>query len=299
MLTMTEQARPNVEVFDLAPGLWIWRLEHPRWHEGADWQEVVTSVCVDTGGERWLLDPLLPPPGARRVWDRLAERGPTAVALVIPDNSRPAWDDPRNSLDVVVELFGCRAFGPDDWSDNESPKTALTKIAPGEELPGGLLAFRDPRGWSETPLYLPEHKTFVFGDALTEQGGTLRVWSSPTHRERAIADLRAMLNRGFERLIISHGEPVHTPDALERALTLPAWPITTPLHRAAWDGDFDRARSLVEGGAALTAIDEAYHATPLQWAEWGAGQEWAAGRGHRQIIEYLESRLEEADHAEG
>ena len=84
-----------MEVFDLAPGLWIWRLEHPRWHEGADWQEVVMSVCVDAGGERWLLDPLLPPPAAGPVWDRFGERAPTAVALVIPDHSRPAWDDPR------------------------------------------------------------------------------------------------------------------------------------------------------------------------------------------------------------
>jgi hypothetical protein len=288
---MTERTAPNVEVVDLAPGLWIWRLEHPGWHEGADWQEVVTSVCVDAGGERWLLDPLLPPPADRPVWDRFAERAPTAVALVIPDHSRPAWDDPRTSLDVAVDLFDCRAFGPDDWSDNEPPKTALKKIVPGEELPGGLLPFRDPRGWSETPLYLPEHRTLVFGDALTERAGTLRVWSSPTHRERAIPDLRAMLDRGFERLVISHGEPVHGPEALERALELPAWPITTPLHRAAWNGDFDLARSLVEEGADVAALDEAYGATPVQWAEWRAHQEPAAGRGHQRVIEYLRSRL--------
>src|ERR1700732_3922017 len=37
------------------------------------------------------------------------------------------------------------------------------------ELPGGLLALRDPRGWNETPLWLPEHQTLVFADALTER----------------------------------------------------------------------------------------------------------------------------------
>src|SRR5215472_12050398 len=58
---MTERTSPNVEVIDLAPGLWIWRLEHPAWNEHADWQEVVTCVCADGGSERWLLDPLLPP----------------------------------------------------------------------------------------------------------------------------------------------------------------------------------------------------------------------------------------------
>ena len=287
-----------MKVIDLASGLWIWRLQHPRWHERADWQPVVTSVCVDAGGERWLLDPLLPPPGAREVWDRFTERPPTAVALLIPDHSRAAWDDPRNSLDVVVELFGARAFGPDEWSNNKPPRTTLTKVVPGQELPGGLLPFRDPRGWSETPMYLPEHETLVFGDALTERGGALRVWRSPTHQERAIPDLRAMLDRGFERLIISHGEPVHSPEALERALDLPAWPISTPLHQAAWEGDFDLARRLVEGGADLSALDEAYNLTPLHWAEWGATQEWA-DRLHQQIIELLNSRLKEADHVGG
>jgi hypothetical protein len=37
---------------------------------------------------------------------------------------------------------------------------------------------------------------------------------SPTHEDRAIPDLRAMLDLQFERVIISHGEPVHTRDAI-------------------------------------------------------------------------------------
>src|SRR5215469_4402494 len=38
---------PHVDVIDLAPGLWIWRLEHPAWTAEVDWQQVVTCVCVD------------------------------------------------------------------------------------------------------------------------------------------------------------------------------------------------------------------------------------------------------------
>lgn len=79
---MTKRSSAPVDVIDLAPGLWIWRLEHPGWREGVDWQEVVTSVCVDAGGERWVLDPLLPPNDASQVWDRFAERPPTAVAVL-------------------------------------------------------------------------------------------------------------------------------------------------------------------------------------------------------------------------
>jgi hypothetical protein len=287
---VSERAKPTVEVIDLAPGLWIWRLEHPVWNERCDWQEVVTSVCVDAGDERWLLDPLLPPADATQVWDRLAERPPTAVALLIPDHAdRLSWSDRQvGSVDAVVSRFHCRAFGPDDWSENKPPETNLHKIVPNEALPGGLMPLRDPRGWSETPLYIPQQKTLVFGDALTERGGALRIWATP-HMERARSDLRAMLDLPFERLIISHGQPVHTREALERALDLPGWPISTPLHHAAWEGDFERVRQLVEEGADLMTRDEAYNATPLEWAEGGAKQEWAAGRRHREIIDYLKS----------
>ena len=45
----------------------------------------------------------------------------------------------------------------------------------------------------------------------------------------------------FERVIISHGEPVHTREAFERALELPEWPAG-PLHLAAYRGDLDRVR---------------------------------------------------------
>jgi Ankyrin repeats (many copies) len=285
---MSERGRPSVEIIDLGPGLWIWRLEHPGWNQYCEWQEVVTSVCVEAGAERWLLDPLLPPTDATQVWDRMDERPPTAVALLIPDHAdRMSWSNLQvRSFDAVVARYRCRAFGPDDWSNNKPPETTLQKIVPGEELPGGLMPFRDPRGWSETPIYSSRHKTLVFGDALTERGGVLRIWGTP-HMERARSDLRAMLDLPFERLVISHGQPVHTREALERALELPGWPTSTPLHHAAWDGDFDRVRRLVEEGADVTAKDEAYDATALDWAKSGAKQEWAPGRKHQEVIDYL------------
>ena len=47
MVTMAERISPQVEVIDVAPGLWIWRIEHPGWKPDDDGQQVVTSVCVD------------------------------------------------------------------------------------------------------------------------------------------------------------------------------------------------------------------------------------------------------------
>jgi hypothetical protein len=121
---MTERMLPNVEVIDLPPGLWIWRLEHPAWNPDVDWQQVVTCVCVDAGGERCLLDPLLPPDDATQVWDRLAERPPTAVAVLSPDHMRRTWGDRRTkSVDAVVRRYGCRAFGPAVFDPDHGPLT--------------------------------------------------------------------------------------------------------------------------------------------------------------------------------
>src|SRR5580704_16113184 len=144
---MTERMLPNVEVIDLAPGLWIWRLEHPAWNPDADWQPVVTCVCADAGSERWLLDPLLPPNDATQVWDRFAARPPTAVAILKPDHLRETWGDRKTwSVDAVVRRYGCRAFGPGVWDpDMRPPETEVQRILANDELPGGLVAFRDPR----------------------------------------------------------------------------------------------------------------------------------------------------------
>ena len=286
-MTVTERISPHVEVIDLAPGLWIWRLEHPAWHPGADWQQVVTCVCAEEGGERWLFDPLLPPNDTTQVWDRLSARPPTAVAILSPDHMRPTWGDGQIwSVDGLVRRYGCRAFGPESFPDLGSPETEVLAIHPDRELPGGLRAFRDPRGWNETPLWLPEHRTLVFADALTERAGVLRIWMSPTHEERALPDLRTMLDLPFERVIISHGEPVHTRDAFQRALELPQWPAG-PLHLTAYRGDLDRVRALVEAGADLTARDERFGATALEWAKMGK---------HDAVVAYFKSVMKEADH---
>jgi ankyrin repeat protein len=41
----------------------------------------------------------------------------------------------------------------------------------------------------------------------------------------------------------------------------------TPMHQAAWKGDLEMVRLLVELGASTTATDPQHHATPLGWAE--------------------------------
>ena len=94
-------------------------------------------------------------------------------------------------------------------------------MQPGTVLPGGLVALYDGRGRGETPLWAPELQTIVFADALTAPDGELRVWSTPWHEERTLPALRKLLELPFERVIVSHGEPVHDRAAFERALGLP------------------------------------------------------------------------------
>ncbi len=78
----------RVELRDVARGLWIWRAEHHHWKPGDDWQPIVTSTYVESGGERLVLDPLVPKTAATEMWKRLDDRPPTAAAVLIPDHVR-------------------------------------------------------------------------------------------------------------------------------------------------------------------------------------------------------------------
>lgn len=202
-----------VELRDLAPGLWIWRVEHPDWTPEADWEPAVTSTCVESGGEIAVLDALAPPDDATDVWERLDARPPTVAVVLKPDHVR--------SVDVFVRRYGARPYGPSLFWPHDVPESGLEPLEPGSRVPGGLEALYDGRGRNETPLWLPEQRTIVFADALTAPGGELRVWATPWHEERALPALRALLDLPFERLIVSHGEPVHDRPAYERALELP------------------------------------------------------------------------------
>jgi glyoxylase-like metal-dependent hydrolase (beta-lactamase superfamily II) len=210
---MSEEA--HYELRDVAPGLWIWRREHPDWTPDADWKPWVTSTCVTSGGETAVLDALLPHEDGREIWARLDSQPPTLAVVLKPDHVR--------DVDAFVRRYGSRAFGPWLFWRTDIPETELQPIEPGSELPGGLLALYDGRGRNETPLWLPEQRALVFADALTAPDGELRVWASPSHEERALPALRKLLELPFEVVIVAHGEPVHDRGAYERALELPPW----------------------------------------------------------------------------
>ena len=205
----------DVEIRDVVPGLWLWRRPHPAWRPGAGWEPPVASTCVATGGEVALLDPLAPPDDADEIWSRLDANPPTLVVALKPDHVR--------DVDLFVRRYGARAFGPFLFFRGEAPEAELEPVEPGTELPGGMVAVHDGRGRMETPLWLPEQRALVFADALTAPRGELRVWVTRWHEERVLPALRALLELPFERVIVSHGEPVHDRAEFERALARPPW----------------------------------------------------------------------------
>jgi glyoxylase-like metal-dependent hydrolase (beta-lactamase superfamily II) len=207
----------KVEIRDIAPGLWIWRAEHHHWEPGDDWQPIVTSTYVESGGEKLVIDPVVPKASAEELWKRLDGRPPTVAAITIADHVR--------DVDEFVSRYRVRAFGPRLFYPDDVPKNKLEILEPDQVLPGGVIALYDGRGRLETPLWLPEQRVIVFGDALTERAGVLRIWSSPWHEKRALPALRELLKLPFEQAIISHSdrEPVHDRAAYERALKLPPW----------------------------------------------------------------------------
>lgn len=202
----------GAEVRQVTDGLWVWRLRHPDWHPDAGWEPPVTSTWLECGGQVAVVDAMAPPEGDP-VWERLDARPPTLALVLKPDHVR--------DVDTFVERYGARGFGPHwYWRDN-IPGTELEGIEPGTELPGGMLALYEGRGRVETPVWVPDQRTIVFADALTERGGELLVWGTPWHEERVLPALRAMLELPFEHVVVSHGEPVHDRAAFERALSLP------------------------------------------------------------------------------
>ena len=165
-----------------------------------------------------MLDPLAPVLDNIGLWERLGKNPPTAAVVTMPDHVR--------DIDLFVRRYNVRAYGPMLFFPDDVPNSKLEPIIADSILPGGLVALYDGRGRLETPLWLPKHRVIVFGDALTERDGELRVWDCRAgHEKRELPALRAMLDLPFERVIISHcdNEPVHSRAEFEKALRRPPW----------------------------------------------------------------------------
>ena len=214
----------------LADGLWRWTARHPEWHPG-DFGSEVASFALKAGDETILVDPLLPPePDAvldlieRELGERLA------ILITVPYHVRSS-EQIRHRFrgDVETTIWGHRAC-----RKRLSEDAGFRAFEPGDELPAGASAHRigKPRR-HEMPIFLPSHRALVFGDAVAEVDGELRVWSdervdahvSRFYRERFNPTLEPLLELDFDSVLVTHGQPVMQGgrQQLEQALRAEPW----------------------------------------------------------------------------
>jgi hypothetical protein len=216
----------------LADGLWRWTAQHPEWHPGEFGGEVA-SFAVRTGGDTVLIDPLLPPepdPVLGLIDEQLDSNGRLSILITIPYHVR--------SSEEIRRHFRKRAettiWGHPACRKRLQDQAGFREFKPGDELPAGVSAHAigKPRRY-EMPLLIPSHRALAFGDAVAEVDGDLRVWSDRRvdkgvtrfYRERFNPTLEPLLDLDFERVLVTHGQPVMGSgrDELAKALQAEPW----------------------------------------------------------------------------
>jgi hypothetical protein len=220
----------SAEPKKLAQGLWRWTERHPEWHPGEFGKEVA-CFAVDAGDDTLLIDPLLPDdsgPVFGLVDDILGDR--LVLLVTVPYHVRSAeeiWRRYRGQAETTIHGHAAAAKRLSDTS-------GFREIDQDAELPGGVTAHRigKPRR-QEMPLHLPSHRALVFGDAVVEVDGSLRVWADRKidqkverfYRERFNPTLQPLLELDFQRVLVTHGQPVmkNGQDELRATLRRKPW----------------------------------------------------------------------------
>jgi hypothetical protein len=213
----------------LAAGLWRWTARHPEWHPGEFGREVA-SFAATTGDDVLLIDPLLPPepqPIVDLIDRQLGQR--LTILISIPYHVRSSeelWRRYRDRID-------CTIWGHAACAKRLRDRAGFREIELGVPLPTGVSAHAigRPRR-QETPFYLPSKRALVFGDAVAEVDGKLRVWSTDKvddrrarwYRERFNPTLEPLLELDFDRVLVTHGRPVLADGRAELRAALAARP---------------------------------------------------------------------------
>jgi hypothetical protein len=215
----------------LAKDLWRWTARHPEWHPGEFGSEVA-CFALRTGEESVLIDPLLPSdpdPVLELIEDNLGDR--LTILVTVPYHVRSSeaiWERFREDTKTVIRGHPACAKRLDKTSGFKElhPERA--------DLPAGITAHAigKPRR-HETPLHLPSHKALAFGDAVAEVDGKLVVWATGRvdakierfHRDRFNPTLEPLLELDFDRVLVTHGQPIRKGgrEALRDALDARPW----------------------------------------------------------------------------
>ncbi len=213
----------------LGEGLWHWERRHPEWHPGA-FGAVVGSYLVQAGDVSLLIDPLVDSdadPVLAEIDELVGAR--VRILISIPYHARSAESLQRRYRDRDALILGHRLV-----AKRLSDAAGFRPCAGGEDIDGVARVHRIGRPVrAELPIEIPSQRALVFGDAIVESGGALRLWEDLVesenrrrwYEERFLPTLRVLADLGVERVLVTHGRPVLSDGAaaLTRALDRGPW----------------------------------------------------------------------------
>jgi glyoxylase-like metal-dependent hydrolase (beta-lactamase superfamily II) len=201
-----------LDVREVRTGLWAWEQPHPERTDEWDDEglgEIVSSYALQSADSLVLVDPLAPPAGseAERFWEALdrdvARHGPPAVLLTI-------YYHARSSREILERYEGASVWVHEPARELMAERTTVTDtFLPGEELPGGVVAYDAARGF-EVVFWAPAHRALFAGDVLLEDGaGGVQMcpphWTTSRTQEEIRDALRPVLELPVELVCLAHG----------------------------------------------------------------------------------------------
>jgi hypothetical protein len=215
----------------IADGIWRWTARHPEWHPRTAFGSEVASYVLRDGDDTLVIDPIAPGGDVEALLDRLERivTGHVRILITIPYHVRdaePVWQHYR---DRKATISGHPAVARRLADDR-----GFLAISAGGAIRSGILPvpIGNPRRY-EMPLFVPEHRALLFGDAVVEADGAARVWIQRSITPERLAWYRRRLRPSFDplldvdcdRLLVTHGQPVLTGgrQALRQALDEGPW----------------------------------------------------------------------------
>ena len=183
---------------EIAPGIWHWTSEHPRWGI------VVHSYHLPE--ERVVIDPLASP----EILDRLEERGPPTDVLLTNRHHYRSSGELAERFEATVH---CSRAGLHEFTHGE-------RVEPfdfGDELPGGIVVHEVGAICpDESALHIPRRGALALADGAVrmEPGGPLafvpdRFMDDPERTKEGLREsYRRLAELDFEHLLLAHGDPV-------------------------------------------------------------------------------------------
>lgn len=188
------------------------------------------SYLVQVGRVTLLIDPLVDgdaDPALAELDELVGD--PVRILISIPYHTRSAESLWRRYRERDAFILGHRLA-----AKRLSDTTGFRPLTGDDDIEGVARVHRIGRPVrAELPIEIPSQRALVFGDAIVEWGGSLRLWEDPVesdnrrrwYEERFLPTLRDLARLDVERVLVTHGRPVLSDGAAA---------LSEALHRGPW-----------------------------------------------------------------